>query len=82
MIESLCAGTPVIGANIGGIPELIQPGINGEHFPSGSVETLAAKLACFNPEAYDRKDISARSIADFSESTHLEKLLKIYSLKA
>ena len=82
VIESLCAGTPVIGANIGGIPELIQPGVNGEHFPSGSAETLAAKLACFNPEAYDCKEISARAIADFSESTHLEKLLKIYSLKA
>ena len=26
VIESLCAGTPVIGADIGGIPELITPG--------------------------------------------------------
>lgn len=78
VIESLCAGTPVIGAKIGGIPELIEPGVSGEHFPSGSVNTLAAKLATFNAEAYDREAISRRAINEFSEQTHLENLLKIY----
>ncbi len=82
VIESLCAGTPVLGASIGGIPELITPGVNGEHFPSGSVTTLAAKMATFNPEAYDRAEISARAISEFSEAAHLEKLLKIYRQEA
>ena len=82
VIESLCAGTPVLGASIGGIPELIQPEVNGEHFPSGSVNTLAAKMATFNPEAYDRAEISRRAIAEFSEAAHLDKLLKIYQLQS
>ena len=40
VIESLCAGTPVIGANIGGIPELID-NESGVVYPSGDVEDLA-----------------------------------------
>lgn len=78
VIESLCAGTPVIGANIGGVPELIEPGVSGEHFPSGSVNTLAAKLAAFNPDGYDREKISRRAISEFSEATHLRKLIELY----
>lgn len=78
VIESLCAGTPVIGADIGGIPELITPGFNGEHFPSGSVNTLAAKLATFDPSRYVRREIAARALNEFSPAAHLEKLLKIY----
>ena len=78
VIESLCAGTPVIGADMGGIPELIQPGVNGEHFPAGSVNTLAAKLATFDPARYDRRAIAERALSEFSPEAHLEKLLKIF----
>lgn len=35
-IEALQVGRPIIGANIGGIPELIRK--NGELFTSGSIE--------------------------------------------
>ncbi len=78
VIESLCAGTPVIGADMGGIPELITPGVNGEHFPAGSVNTLAAKLATFDPARYDREAIAARAFQEFSPEAHLRQLLKIY----
>ena len=33
-------GTPVLGANIGGIPELISIGKTGELFESGNGEDL------------------------------------------
>lgn len=37
-------GTPVLGANIGGIPELIQVGKTGELFESGNAEDLKKKI--------------------------------------
>ena len=37
-------GTPVLGANIGGIPELIQVGETGELFESGNGEELLQKI--------------------------------------
>lgn len=41
-MESIAYGTPVIGADIGGIPELIQAGITGEIFKSGDEKELCA----------------------------------------
>lgn len=38
-------GTPVLGANIGGIPELIQNGVTGELFESGNVQELTMQVA-------------------------------------
>lgn len=44
VMESQMYGTPVLGANIGGIPELIQPGKTGELFESGNRASLHKKL--------------------------------------
>ena len=38
--ESINLGTPVLGANIGGIPEVIQDGYTGELFESGNEEDM------------------------------------------
>ena len=78
VIESLCAGTPVIGADIGGIPELIKPGVNGQIFQSGNVEELADILRCFSDSEYDRSAISREAMQRYSRGTHLQQLLKIY----
>ncbi len=40
VIESQVLGTPVIGSNLGGIPELIDVGKTGEVFEVGNVEEL------------------------------------------
>ena len=44
VMESQMYGTPVLGANIGGIPELIRVGETGELFESGSAKQLKAKI--------------------------------------
>lgn len=44
VMESIQYGTPVLGANIGGIPELIHVGVNGELFESGNVDDLIRKI--------------------------------------
>lgn len=43
-LESLAAQTPVIGANIGGIPELVVEGQTGFAFKSGNVSDLTDAL--------------------------------------
>lgn len=42
--EALSFGCPAIGSATGGIPELIEHGVNGLLVPSGNVETLAEAL--------------------------------------
>ncbi|MGE0316120.1 MAG: glycosyltransferase family 4 protein [Lautropia sp.] len=45
ILEAFACGTPVIGADIGGIPELIEPGVDGLLFRSGDADSLADALA-------------------------------------
>ena len=44
-IEAMAAGTPVVGTHVGGLPELIQPGIPGELVDPGAVEQLAKAIS-------------------------------------
>lgn len=44
IIESISFGTPVIGANIGGIPELIDEGKTGLLFEAGNEQDLKNKI--------------------------------------
>ena len=44
VMESQILGTPVLGAEIGGIPELIREGRTGELFESGNAQQLREKI--------------------------------------
>ena len=45
LMEALALGRPVISTYIAGIPELIEPGVNGWLVPAGSVEGLLGAMA-------------------------------------
>lgn len=44
LMEALALGRPAITTYIAGIPELVQPGVNGWLIPAGSVTRLAAAI--------------------------------------
>ena len=44
IIEAMALGKPVIGANIGGIPELVIDGYTGLLFEPGNIESLSEKI--------------------------------------
>jgi colanic acid/amylovoran biosynthesis glycosyltransferase len=43
-MEALALGRPVVTTYIAGIPELVQPGVNGWLVPAGAIEALVAAL--------------------------------------
>lgn len=44
LMEALALGRPVVTTYVAGIPELVEPGVNGWLIPSGSVEALAEAI--------------------------------------
>lgn len=78
VIESLSMGTPVLGANIGGIPELID-NENGELFAPNDLKDLKEKIIfLFNKRYFNYELISQRAKEKFSEARYYSELLKIY----
>ncbi len=79
-IESLCMGTPVIGAEIGGIPELIREG-DGMLFPAGDKEALALAIETFmSIEHIDKETIAKRAQGRFSEERYWQELKLVYKI--
>lgn len=81
VMESQMYGTPVIGANIGGIPELIEVGKTGELFESGNkVELKQSILKLWNnKEIAEKYSENCKDIKFDTLAKYCEKLLKIYS---
>ena len=81
VLESLSLGIPVIGANIGGIPELIDHGINGLLFEPGNVIDLKQKISFLwrNSLSLRSSEIAADARFKFNADVHYKKLLEIYN---
>lgn len=45
LLQAAACGVPLVGGNAGGIPEIIQPGLNGELIEPGDEPALARALA-------------------------------------
>ena len=80
VMESQMCGTPVLGADIGGIPEMIQAGKTGELFESGNVDALKSGIQ----KLWDDKDLIEKYIKNCgttqfdSLKAYVEKLSQIY----
>ncbi len=80
VIESQMYGTPVVGARIGGIPELIAEGRTGELFEAGNCDDLEEKIrkVLFTPGLLDRYSASCLQMEFETPDSYYEKLMKIY----
>ena len=80
VMESQTLGTPVIGANIGGIPELIEEGSTGLIFTPGNVDDLEKKLRYLldTPNVIEKYIENCGSVSFETPETYYEKLMRIY----
>lgn len=84
VLEAYACGTPVIGARIGGIPEMVREGETGLLFESGNVEELATKLR----ECADMPDSRLSGMGSaardfvahtFTSERYLNEMLELYA---
>lgn len=83
IIESYSMGTPVIGANIGGIPEIIEEATTGYLFSAGDVEDLDRVIinaASVDEKKYKNLCNSAYEFyrKNFSDQHHYDCLMEFY----
>ena len=83
VMESQMYGTPVIGANIGGIPELIQVERTGELFEAGNKEELKKTVLSLwsDPDRMRTYSENCKSISFETIDDYYEKLIAIYGGK-
>lgn len=81
VIESLMIGTPVLGAKIGGIPELVEDGKTGELFRSGDADDVKNKILALweNGERVNRYRENCKAVKFDMIAEYTEKLMQIYA---
>lgn len=66
LCEAQLIGTPVIAANVGGIPQLVENGTSGFLYPYNEVHTLAFKIM----NLYKQKDLLEKISRNERETSH------------
>lgn len=81
--QALACGTPVIGSNIGGIPEVIRDGETGRLVPPGDAGLLASAIAATldSPEESRRMALAGRERVreNFSLAAMTDRLDALYA---
>jgi glycosyltransferase involved in cell wall biosynthesis len=82
VLESFACGVPVVVTDLGGLPELVEPGRDGEIVPAGDPAGLAAALAGLlgDPERALAMGVAGRAKVErrFEPGRHLAGLERIY----
>jgi len=83
ILEAYASGKPVIGAHIGGIPEMLQEGETGFLFESGNVSDLAGKLEAIRDTPNHRVSEMGRAArryvrATFTAERYFNDMLTLY----
>ena len=82
LTEGARAGLPTVASRVGGIPYLIDPGVNGFLFDPGDAQALARHLVTLAQDGSLRKHMGRRLYekgkAQFSLESTLERQLEIY----
>lgn len=78
VIEAQCLGTPILGANIGGIPELIETGKTGMLFESRNPKDLKEKITQMFSMDFNYTQIAQQSQNRYSSENYYQEIIKIY----
>lgn len=83
LIEAMAEGLPVLAAAVGGIPELVRAGIDGEMWPLDDAGAAADQLIAMMSDSERRSTMAsaaqARAKSDFSSEVQGPRLLDFLS---
>ena len=77
IMEAMAAGLPVVATDVGGIPELVTPGVTGELFGVRDHGALACKLTALLQSPQRRAEMSAAALRQ-AETMRMERSVEQY----
>lgn len=81
-LEAMACGTPVIGFDTGGIPDMVRPGKTGLLAPTGDVATLTAQIAWMLDHPAERRlmGLQAREMVEkeFTSAIQARRYTSLY----
>jgi len=82
IMEAFASGKPVVASNAGGIPEMVEDGVNGLLFPVGDADALADRLRHMLADRAAREEMGRRGRAKaerlYRREAHYERIIEIY----
>lgn len=76
-LEALACGVPVVGSAVGGIPEMIDDGVNGYLVPPGNASALADALARIIGDSANRERLRENCLQHRRVQTYRELAPKV-----
>lgn len=81
LLEALAAGLPIVATNVGGVPEIVTPGVTGMLVPPGDARRLADCVGALlrDPAELQRmRNAAVVSGEGFSTTVWVERLTALY----
>ena len=83
VLEAMACGTPVVGFDVGGIPDMVRPGVTGLLTPAGDVRGLSAAIAKILESHQMRKEMgeTCRRVvtAEYTLETQVRHYIELYT---
>jgi glycosyltransferase involved in cell wall biosynthesis len=82
VLEALACGVPVVGTDVGGIPDMVRPGTTGFTVPLGDADALAAAIVRVLQDRGLAKEMSAAcrrvAVDEYSTDLQARRYLALY----
>ncbi len=82
IMEAFACSRPVVASDVGGIPEMVDDGVNGYLFPVGDVDALVERLGAMLDDTAGRREMGrrAREKAErlYNREEHYRRIEEIY----
>ncbi|MEH7236560.1 N-acetyl-alpha-D-glucosaminyl L-malate synthase BshA [Bacillus sp. JJ1562] len=78
LIEAMACGVPTIGTNVGGIPEVIDEGVDGYICEPGDIEDIANKSIALLKNSNLHKKMSKQAIRSVQQKFNYERIVNDY----